>query len=147
MKITRNGWHVMGIAAAAIALFGVALALVDSPARNYVAEAFGPIALVSEPNPDDAAGDALVPSDNSDQSLAILAPLDDERVVAALAPIANLACRRDDPVSAASSGDRGRIKCDSRGVMYDARRGLLRVSEHQKGARQTRPGGTRHLSY
>ena len=105
MKITRNGWHVMGIAAAAIALFGVALALVDSPARNYVAEAFGPIALVSEPNPDDAAGDALVPSDNSDQSLAILAPLDDERVVAALAPIANLACRRDDPVSAASSSD------------------------------------------
>lgn len=105
MKITRNGWHVMGIAAAAIAILGVALALVDSPARNYVAEALGPIALVSEPNPDDAAGDALVPSDNGDQSLPILAPLDDERVVAALAPIANLACRRDDPVTATSSSD------------------------------------------
>ena len=105
MKITRNGWHVMGIAAAAIAILGVALALVDSPARNYVAKALGPIALVSEPNPDDAAGDALVPSDNGDQSLPILAPLDDERVVAALAPIANLACRRDDPVTATSSSD------------------------------------------
>jgi glutathione peroxidase len=106
MKITRNGWHVMGIAAAAIAVFGVAVALVDSPARNYFSEAFGPIALVSEPNPDDAAGDALVPSDNNnEQSLPVLAPLDDERVVAALAPIANLACRRDDPVSATSSAD------------------------------------------
>ena len=60
---------------------------------------FGPVALLPDPANDDGAGDALTPSAEADLYLPVPAILDDERVVAALGPIAKLSCRKDDPVT------------------------------------------------
>ena len=105
MKLTRSGWTIAGVTLAGISAAALALALFEIPGRDFIDEAFGPIAVVSE-SPDDAAGDALVPNDAGDNLLPVPPPLDDERVVAALAPLAPLSCRRDDPeVTKIDAGD------------------------------------------
>jgi glutathione peroxidase len=85
-----------GFAIAAIALVAVGLALLDFLGRDYVAGALGPIATLSDASSDDAAGDAPA-ADNGERFLPVPAPLDDDRVVAAIGPLAKLACHRDDP--------------------------------------------------
>jgi glutathione peroxidase len=104
MKITRKGWQALGGVTAGVAVLGAALALPDLPGRDFIAQALGPIAVVSESSPDDSAGDALVP-DSGERFLPVPSPLDDDRVVAAIGPLANLACRKDDPQSLAGSDE------------------------------------------
>jgi len=102
MKITRKGWQALGGVAVVVAVLCVAVALTNPVGRDFVAQALGPIAVLSEPGPDDSAGDALVP-DSGERFLPVPAPLDDDRVVAAMGPLANLACRKDDPPAPAMS--------------------------------------------
>src|SRR5206468_7014616 len=45
---------------------------------------------------DDGAGDASASSTDAERYLPVPAPLEDERVLAALGPIANLSCKKDD---------------------------------------------------
>jgi len=104
MEIRRKGWQTIGGVAAGVALLGAALALTDLPGREFIAQALGPIALLSESSPDDSAGDALVP-DSGERFLPVPSPLDDDRVVAAMGPLANLACHKDDPQSSAASDE------------------------------------------
>jgi len=104
MHIRRTALQmVVGIAAAGVAVLAVALAVIDHFGRDVIADALGPIVSISENTADDFAGDALVPGDNGDRYLPVPAPLDDDRVVAAIGPIAKLSCNRDDPPE--SAGD------------------------------------------
>lgn len=97
MKKKRTGLAVFAIAAAGMALLLAVVGLGGLSRRDVVVDALGPIASVSE-SADDKAGDALVPADGSADQLPVPAPLDDQRVVDAIGPLANLACHRDDPV-------------------------------------------------
>jgi glutathione peroxidase len=97
MQKKRTGLGTIGIVAACVALLAVALALMDFIGRDFVADALGPVATLPENSADDAAGDALVPDDNGDRFLPVPAPLDDERVLEAIGPLARLSCHRDDP--------------------------------------------------
>jgi glutathione peroxidase len=105
MRTTRSGWRTAVIAAGGGATLALAVALVDFLGRDLVADAIGPIAVLSEASADDAAGDALAPGENGERFLPVPAPLDDDRVVQALGPLANLACRRDDPVETGRNAD------------------------------------------
>jgi glutathione peroxidase len=96
MKSLRNGWPIAGVTLAGIAAAALAWAVFEVPGRDFIVEALRPIAVVAE-STDDAAGDALVPNDAGDSFLPVPSPLDDDRVIAALAPLAPLSCRRDDP--------------------------------------------------
>ena len=96
MKSTRSGWPIAGVTLAGTAALLLAIVLFEFSGRDLISEALGPIAVVPD-SADDAAGDALVPNDGNDSALPVIAPLDDDRVVAALAPLAPLSCRRDDP--------------------------------------------------
>jgi len=96
MKSRRNGWPFAGFTLAGIIAATLAFAVFDMPGRAFIVEALGPIAVVAE-STDDAAGDALVPNDAGDGLLPVPSPLDDDRVISALAPLAPLSCSRDDP--------------------------------------------------
>ena len=93
--MTRKEWQAAVVIATGAALLAMALALVNFPGRDVIADALGPVAVLSEATPDDSAGDGLVPAENVERFLP--APFDDDRVVAAIGPIANLACHRNDP--------------------------------------------------
>ena len=79
--------------------------------RDLVADALGPVATLSESSADDAAGDALVPDDNGERFLPVPAPLDDDRVVDAIGPLAKLSCHRDDPPECRSNALRAAGRC------------------------------------
>ena len=112
MRITRSGWQVAGIATACAVAVGLALALSEMRGRDLVGQALGPVALLSEPSTDDVAGDPLVPG-VSEHSLPVPAPLDDDRVVAALAPLADLSCHRNDaPEGARADSGSARERLD-----------------------------------
>ena len=74
---------------------------------SIVDMAFGPVALLPDPAQDEAAGDALTPSAEADLYLPSLGVLEDDRVVAAIGPIARLACRKDDPTDDTASARQG----------------------------------------
>ena len=103
MKPTREIWRNAAMLAVGAVVAAAALVVLDFPGAAWVRDALGPIAAVSEASPDDyAGGDALVPSENGERFLPVPGVLDDDRVTDALAPLANLACRRDDPQEASS---------------------------------------------
>jgi len=85
-----------GFVIAGLVLAVAGLGLLDFLGRDFVTDALGPIATLSDASSDDAAGDALVP-DNGERFLPVPPQLEDDRVVAALGPLARLACHRDDP--------------------------------------------------
>src|SRR5690348_13801616 len=98
-----------GFVIAGLVLAAAGLGLLDFLGRDFVTAALGPIATLSDASSDDGAGDALVP-DNGERFLPVPAPLEDDRVVAAIGPLAKLACTRDDPdtlpvTDAATSAD------------------------------------------
>jgi hypothetical protein len=66
---------------------------------SIVDVAFGPVAIMPDAAQDDGAGDALTPSAEADLYLPALGVLEDDRVVAAMGPIARLSCRKDDPAT------------------------------------------------
>src|SRR5438067_8081357 len=63
---------------------------------DSISDALAPLRAISEAAQDDGAGDASTPAAEAERYLPIPAPLDDERVIAALGPIANLSCRKTD---------------------------------------------------
>jgi len=93
--MTRGKWQAIGFVAAAAALVGAGLALPEFLGHD-LREALQPIAVLSDANPDDSAGDAMVP-DNGERFLPVPAPFDDDRVVDAFGPLAKLSCQRTDP--------------------------------------------------
>lgn len=103
MNRKRTALAAFAIAAAIIALLGVALVLKGLPGRDVV-DALGPIASVPESSADETAGDALAPNDNGSRFLPVPAPLDDERVTDAFGPLAKLSCHRDDPPDTSADG-------------------------------------------
>ena len=98
--MTRSGWQTAGIVASAAAVLVVALALLDYLGRDFVAQALGPIASLSETHPDTSAPDSRVSADNGERFLPVPELLEDDRVVDAIGPLVRLSCRRDDPVEA-----------------------------------------------
>jgi glutathione peroxidase len=68
----------------------------------------GPVAILPDVMQDDGAGDGFVPGSDADTYLPLPSVLDDERVAAALGPVAKLSCRRDDPPTAETGSDEAR---------------------------------------
>src|SRR5436190_16990642 len=94
MNIVRSWWQrAMAAAIVAIAV-GAAAAWHFSP--GSIGDALAPLRVFSETVQDDGAGDASTPAAEAERYLPIPAPLDDERVIAALGPIANLSCSKTD---------------------------------------------------
>ena len=100
----RAAIEVVTIAAAGVALLAIAVALVDLVGHDIVADGLGPIVSAPTGASGDARGNAPA-SDHGSRFLPVPAPLDDDRVVAAIGPLAKLACRRDDPVEAAADDE------------------------------------------
>ena len=84
-------------AVAAVALLGTGHVLKGRAARAV--DAVGPIAAIGK---EDTRAPASEARGNGD--LPVPQPLDDRRVVDAMAPLANLSCRRDDPQPDKASG-------------------------------------------
>jgi len=104
MKPTREDWRNAAMLAVGAVVAAAALVVLDLPGADLVRDALGPVAAVPEASPDDyAGGDALAADDNGERFLPVPGLLDDDRVTDALAPLANLACRRDDPQEAPGS--------------------------------------------
>jgi len=97
MNTKRSALAALAVAAAGVVLLAAALVLRGFPERSAVLDAVGPIATFGDSGTDATAGNALVPGDNGAGFLPVPAPLDDSRVVDAVAPIAKLSCLRDDP--------------------------------------------------
>jgi glutathione peroxidase len=98
MKPTRENWRNAAMLAVGAVVAATALVVLDFPGAAWVRDALGPTAATSEASPDDyAGGDAVVAGENGERFLPVPGVLDDDRVTDALAPLANLACRRDDP--------------------------------------------------
>ncbi|MEP7275906.1 MAG: hypothetical protein ABI812_06080, partial [Betaproteobacteria bacterium] len=85
--------------AAAVVLVLFVVAAAELVSNDLVGQALGPVALA--PDADDGAGDAGPPSADADFTLPVPTPLEDDRVVAAFAPLVNLSCKRSDYGAAA----------------------------------------------
>jgi glutathione peroxidase len=106
MKPTREDWRNAAMLAVGAVVAAGALVVLDFPGADLVRDALQPLASVSEASADDyAGGDAAVVNENGGRFLPVPGVLDDDRVTDALAPLANLACRRDDPQAAARDPD------------------------------------------
>ena len=94
-------WRPASVVAATLAVAGGLALAWDLVGSEMVGQGLGLVALIVDS--DEGAGDAGPPSADADFAVPIPSPLEDERVVAALAPLVNLACRRSDyPESAAN---------------------------------------------
>jgi glutathione peroxidase len=96
MMKKKRSLATFGLATAVLLSTAAGWMLLDFPGRDFIADALGPIATLSDASSDDAAGDALVP-DNGERFLPLPPQLEDDRVVEAIGPLARLACHRDDP--------------------------------------------------
>jgi len=67
----------------------------DVPIDELVGKALGPL-MLSPDTTDDGAGDTLTAAAEAERYLPLPSALEDERVVAAIGPIANLSCKRSD---------------------------------------------------
>ena len=63
---------------------------------ELLSDVLAPLGIFADVAQDDGAGDASTPAAEAERYLPVPAPLDDERVVAALGPIANLSCKKSD---------------------------------------------------
>jgi len=99
LALLERWWRVAGAAAAVLAVAYCVAVSTHLIGDDLLGRALGPVALA--PDADDGAGDAGPPSADADFTLAVPTPLEDDRVVAALAPLVNLACRRSDYSAAA----------------------------------------------
>ncbi len=87
-------WRGAVAAVAALVLVYCVAVATELIGDDLLGQALGPVALA--PDADDGAGDAGVPSADAEFTLAVPTPLEDDRVVAAFAPLVNLSCRRSD---------------------------------------------------
>src|SRR6266542_3018441 len=89
---SRQRSHTTGWRALATAGAIGAIALVVAAGWHFSSNdlLLAPLSIFSDVAQDDGAGDALTPAAEADRYLPVPAPLDDDRVVAALGPIANL---------------------------------------------------------
>src|SRR5690242_6343829 len=85
---------------AAIVVIAAAVGATWHFAFDEINDALGSLSWFSDRMQDDAAGDIPPNSTDSDRRFSVL---DDDRVVAAVGPIANLACKKDDYVASARS--------------------------------------------
>ena len=97
MKPTRDDWRNAAMLAAGAIVVAAALVVLDFPGADFLSDAFQPIASMSEPSADDYAGGDAATDEHGERFLPVPGVLDDDRVTDALAPLASLACRRDDP--------------------------------------------------
>jgi len=86
-------WRPIAAFAAIGAIALGAVSSFDFSTDELVGDAFGPVAIVGLSDTDDGAGDTQTASE-ADRYFPVPAPLEDERVVAAIGPIAQLACTR-----------------------------------------------------
>jgi hypothetical protein len=103
---------------AGVVLLAAAVALLDYLGRDLVTDALAPIAAMPDAPPRPLSTDRAVQREAAD--LPVPPPLDDERVVDALGPIANVACRAEDGPARASHVPHG-----SRRVGLDAPLGSI----------------------
>jgi glutathione peroxidase len=96
MALMERGWRVVGAAALVLALAYLAVVSADLIGDDLLRHALGPVALMTDADADDGAGDAGAPSGDTDFSLPIPTPLEDDRVVAAMSPLVDLSCKRSD---------------------------------------------------
>lgn len=108
MNRKRIALAAFAIATTGIAVLAAILMLGRFPARSPLVDAIGPIATISESS-DETAGDARVPEDNGAGFLPVPPPLDDERVVDAMGPLARLACHRNDPPDGTPNPDDAQV--------------------------------------
>jgi len=97
IALLERWWRSAALAAGALVLAYFVAVSADLVSDDLLGHALGPVALT--PGTDDAAGDAGPPSADADFTLPVPTPLEDDRVVAALAPLVNLACSRGDYAS------------------------------------------------
>jgi glutathione peroxidase len=92
-----KAWRTPSMAAVigAIAL-GAAATAWHFSSDELLRDALAQLGIFADVAQDDAAGDASALSSETDRYLSVPAPLDDERVIAALGPIANLSCKKSD---------------------------------------------------
>ena len=102
MKPTRDDWRNAAMLAAGAIVVAAALVVLDFPGADFLSDAFQPIASMSEPSADDYAGGDAATDEHGERFLPGPGVLDDVRVTVALAPLASLACRRDDPQESAA---------------------------------------------
>src|SRR5438309_11617436 len=98
---SRQRSHATGWRAVALTAVIAAIALGAASAWHFSSDellsyALAPLNIFSDAAQDDGAGDASTPAAEADRYLPVPAPLDDERVIAALGPIANLSCKKSD---------------------------------------------------
>src|SRR2546421_7658303 len=85
-----------GTAALIVAVGLAAASAWHFAADDMLGDALAPLGFFSDSAQDDGAGDASSAAADAERYLSVPAPLDDERVIAALGPIANLACNKSD---------------------------------------------------
>ena len=94
IALFKRWWRAVAAAAGVLALaLCIALALDVDGIDALLGSGLGPVALT--PEAEDGAGDAGAPGAD-DFSLPVPTPFEDERVVAAMAPLVTLACNRSD---------------------------------------------------
>ena len=94
IALFERWWRAAALTAGAMVLGYCMAVSADLVSHDLLGKALGPVALA--PEADDAAGDAGPPSADADFTLPVPTPFEDERVVAAFAPLVNLSCKRSD---------------------------------------------------
>src|SRR4030095_2566138 len=94
LALLERWWRAAGLAVGALVLAYCVAVSADLVGNDLFGQALGPVTLA--PNAGDAAGDAGLPSADADFTLPVPTPLEDDRVVAAFAPLVNLSCKRSD---------------------------------------------------
>ena len=95
-KQLTKGWRPAAAVAAGVTIALWAALSWEFAGDALVGNALGPVALFPQAAPDDGAGDGTVPAAEAEFYLPVPAALEDERVIAAMGPIAHLTCTPSD---------------------------------------------------
>jgi glutathione peroxidase len=95
--MSAPGPAMLGLIVFVLGTLALARVLVPLSSNGLDGSILAPVALLPDASPDDGAGDALVPQADAELYLPVPSIFEDERVVAAAGPLAQLACHKDDP--------------------------------------------------
>jgi glutathione peroxidase len=95
MNDSRGSGRIVGAVIGCASIVVVAFAALDFFGYDLVADALAPIAVLPA-GPVDANTSAATASDNGERFLPVPSPLEDDRVVDAVGPLAKLSCHRND---------------------------------------------------